>query len=343
MFSSDNPTKVVLFGLLATYDMQFIMKKTSTEFKAFFHRQIRPRIGLLEHRRKRIVSRRFLIGILILIIILLVYVAIYVANYVNAENPNTTFFLSSIVIIVIGVIIGSFYSEDKKFRKDFKKGYIEPIVKFVNPNLNYYPDEFIGEEIFNYSRLFRHYPNRYEASDLIEGHIGNAKVKFSEVNAVYVLNPNATKKDERKQKIFSGLFFVADFGTNIQKTTLIVPRSDLQDVFSKSPHRERTELLVEVNYPEFSEHFTVYAEDKDEANLLLTKNFLQRILTLRKNHLGRVSISFVESCLYIAISMTDRLLEPQMLRKITRFENAKIYFNQVQYAATLLHKLNPAG
>ena len=318
------------------------MNKSPSEFESYFHKHIRPNILLLEYRRKRIVFRRFLITLMVLALISLAYIAIYVRGYVEVNDSFGALFLTSLVVIVIGAVIGKVFADDKKFRKDFKKGYIEPIVRFVNPEFNYNPDDFIGEDVFNYSRLFKHYPNRYKGSDLIEGQIGNAKVKFSEVNAVYVLNPNAPKKNERKQKIFSGLFFVADFGTAFQKSTLVVPRSDLQDVFSKSPHRERTEQLVEIDYPEFSEYFTVYSEDENEANLLLTQDFLQRILALRKKHLGRISISFVESCIYIAISMTDRLLEPHILKKLTNVENAKVYFHQIQQATTLLDELNPS-
>ena len=318
------------------------MNKTAGEFELYFQKNIRPNILLLEYRRKRIVFRRFLITLMVLALISLAYIALYVRGYVEVKDSFGALFLTSLVFIVIGAVIGKVLAGDKKFRNDFKKGYIEPIVRFVNPEFNYYPDKFISEDKFNYSRLFKYYPNWYLASDLVEGKIGNAKVQFSEVKAFYVLNPNAPKKNERKQKIFSGLFFVADFGTTIQKSTLVVPRSDLQDVFSIDSHRERTEQLVEIDYPEFSECFTVYSEDVNEANLLLTRDFLQRILALRTKHLGRISISFVESCLYIAISMKDKMLAPQILKKLTSVENAKIYFNQVQYAASLLQELNPA-
>lgn len=318
------------------------MNKTTAEFESYFHKHIRPNILVLEYRRKRIVFRRFLIILMGLALISLAYVAIYVRDYVEVKDSFGAFFLTSLVVIVIGAIIVNLYADGKKFRNDFKKGYIAPIVKFVNPDFNYFPDKFIAEDMFNYSRLFKHYPNRFKGSDLIEGKIGNAKAQFSEVNAVYVLNPDAPKKNERKKKIFSGLFFVADFGTTLQKSTLVVPRSDLQDVFSNGSHRERTEQLVEVDYPEFSEYFTVYSEDVNEANLLLTRDFMQRILALRKKHLGRISISFVESCLYITISMSDRLLEPQVLKKLTSVEYATVYFNQIKLASILLDELNPS-
>ncbi len=65
------------------------------------------------------------------------------------------------------------------FNTSFKRIVVEPIITFINPDLSYNPEGFVNQDTFNFSRMFLHYPNRYDGEDFVVGNIGNANVKMS--------------------------------------------------------------------------------------------------------------------------------------------------------------------
>ncbi|NHB67187.1 DUF3137 domain-containing protein [Perlabentimonas gracilis] len=318
------------------------MKKTFTEFEKFFYRYIFPKLEPVEVLRRKVVTRGTFVFILFSLLLLASYLLVYHTEMLETNKPNKVFLLSGFGVLVVGFIVGSYVVDFKSFRSSFKSIVVEPIITFINPDLNYNPEGFVNQDTFNFSRIFLHYPNRYKGEDLVLGKIGNANVKMSEVEALYVVKSGGKKKYESIYNIFSGLLFAADFGVEFHKSTIIIPRSDIPDVFTKKAHRERSEVLMEIDCPDFSSHFAVYSEDANETQRLLTKPFLQRIIDLNRKHSGKVYLSFVGSYLFIAISKTDNLLEPPLFKNLTRIESVKPYFEQVQQLTSLLFDLNPS-
>ena len=123
------------------------------------------------------------------------------------------------------------------------------------------------------------------------------------------------KNESRYNIIFTDLLFLADFGVEFQKSTIIIPRRDIPDVFTKKAHRERSEQLMVIGCPDFTSHFAVYTEDETEARKLLAKPFLQCIIDLNRKHSGKVYLSFVGSCVFIAISKAENLLGTPSIQK----------------------------
>lgn len=53
-----------------------------------------------------------------------------------------------------------FSSRMKAYRRDFKTRVISKLVAFVDPNLTYTPDNFLGQQMFEESGLFDRKPRR---------------------------------------------------------------------------------------------------------------------------------------------------------------------------------------
>jgi hypothetical protein len=319
-----------------------IIMKTIHEFEVFFYKDIQPILKKLDSRRRGIVGRLAVVIFLVLWLLFIAYVVIYHTDTLETSNPIEYYIPTGLLIVFLGILAGSKFASSKTFRLDFKRAVIEPIIQFINPNLSYSPQGSVSNESFNHSRLSLYSSNRHMGEDLVEGIIGNALVKLSEAVFMYVIHRRTAKRKEIVHDLFRGLFFVADFGVKFQKATIIIPRKGRQKIGMLKPYRERTEQLFKINHPEFNREFDVYTEDPAEAKLLLTNSFLQRVIDLRQKQSGNVSLSFVDSFLFIALEKNVNLLEPPLFKKLTGLDVVKPYFEQVLLMVSLLDELNPS-
>lgn len=67
--------------------------------------------------------------------------------------------------------------------------------------------------------------------------------------------------------------------------------------------------LIRLEDPRFEQEFCVYGEDQVEARYILTPALMERILAFKKKWNTRVYLSFLDSKVYIAISMYKNLFE----------------------------------
>ncbi|MFW5799531.1 MAG: DUF3137 domain-containing protein [Spirochaetota bacterium] len=309
--------------------------KSVQELEKFYNTDLENNLNTLENERKGLVKKLIpiiIIGILALGGALLIFFS------------TQTIILSIIIgIIVIGGGIYLSTNMISKYKNKFKKEIIDKIVKFIDPVLEYNPEDYITKSEYMNSELFKKNPDRYKGEDYVAGKIGETPIRFSEVHSEYYTTDN--KGNRHYHTIFKGLFFIADFNKRFKGKTFVLPdvaQSTFGDVlghFFQSWNKGRGEL-VKLEDSEFEEIFVVYADDQVEARYILSTSLMERIKKYKQRTGKKIFISFVDNNIYVAISYNKNLFEPKIFSTITDFNHIKEYYDDLMLAVSLVEDLN---
>lgn len=228
--------------------------------------------------------------------------------------------------LVGGIILYRIGDELHAYKDAYKQNVIGAALKFLDPSLTLKPYEGILAQEFVYSQLFTKNPDRYKTEDLVSGIAGKTGFYFAEVHAEYK-TVHQTKNGTRTEwhDIFKGMIFVADFNKNFKGVTVIRPKdfgAALGAWFSSNLFSFGNKDLVKLENTDFDKAFVTYATDQVEARYILTPAMMERILNLHNSAKYAISLSFIESRMYIGFPL-DRnyfeapifktLLNPQLL------------------------------
>jgi hypothetical protein len=93
--------------------------------------------------------------------------------------------------------------------------------------------------------------------------------------------------------------------------------------------------------PEFEKHFVVYGTDQVEARYILSTALMQRILTLRNKVNKGISLSFIDSHVYIGLPIDRNLFEPPALwQSIDNYKQIEEYHYLVSLCMTIVEVLD---
>src|SRR5690606_28612315 len=156
--------------------------------------------------------------------------------------------------------------------------------------------------------------DRYSYEDSFSGVVGATSFRFSEVHAEYKTTTTDSKGNTRTQwhTICRGIFFVADLNKHFQGQTFVLPDTaepalggcsrGLQSLSSAIDSRPGE--LVQMEDPTFERLFAVYSTDQVEARYILSPSLMERLVALRNDVGDKMAVSFVDSCIFIAIPTT---------------------------------------
>jgi hypothetical protein len=175
---------------------------------------------------------------------------------------------------------------------------------------------------FDDSGLFMR-PDRYNGKDLIQGNVDKTHIRFSMVHAEeeYTVTDTETDTDSdghtttrtvtrtEYRDIFCGLVFSADFNKNFNGRTRVRAGSAgfMTKLFGSN-------ILLED--PRFNSVFNVSSTDQVEARFVLTPKMMERLIDLN-DKFGRVNMSFVNGRVFVAMSLSYNLFEPNLSRPLT--------------------------
>ena len=305
--------------------------KTIEELRAYYETDLLPTLTVLDRARKKVLLELF-VGIVISVI------APIIALY---------FSFGSVVLMAIcfpvwiGVIIYLSISTGK-YKKSFKVGIIEQIVRAIDPNLSYDASKAVNKSHFTHSELFKKSWNEYKGDDYVQGMVGKTSLEFSEVHAQHV----STDSEGRRQAstVFKGLFLVADFNKSFQGKTFVLPDT-AEKLFGsigsmlQSWNAARGEL-VKMEDVAFEKEFVVYGDDQIEARYILSTSLMERILAYKKKSNRPVRLSFIGKNVHVAISYKKSLFEPRIFRSLLNFRPIQEYFEDLSLAIDLVEDLN---
>jgi len=277
-------------------------------FREFYEKELRPELEEIDRQRKQI-NRRALI-------ILLVTAAVILGESVLI--PGDTGFPKPVPIvftIIAGMIVTGIFS--KSFRKEYKEKIISRLAGFADEGLLYTPDGAVPQHEFTRSKIFPYSCDKYSGEDHFSGKIGKTQIVFSEVTAQHRSSSGSGQKDEYNT-FFRGLFIIADFNKHFKTHTVVLPDT-AEKLFGKFGQKLQTIApdrgeLIRLEDPRFEQEFCVYGDDQIEARYILTPALMERILAFKKKWNTRVYLSFLDSKVYIAISMYKNLFELRTFR-----------------------------
>lgn len=319
--------------------------RTKEEFNQYFQTGLAEVTKNLDKARKKVAHRLYLTHFINLILVLIFFVFFVVWMEEIEKTGND----SPVAIIVIGVILAAlaglfiwlYYKKRKKYVTEFKVNLINPMIKFIDQGLNYYPEACISQGAFVTSKIFHQPFNRYSGDDLIDGVVDKTKISFSELHVA-----NIVQRDKRTEKhpVFDGMFFIADFNKNFKGQTFVLP--DKAEKLFKGLGKFFQSMnwsygkLVEMENIEFEKAFVVYSSDQIEARYILSLSMMERMLALKKRFNRPIYFSFIHSNVNFAVSLRGKQLEPTVLRSLDNRKIIDSYFGLLNDMIAIVDELN---
>ncbi|MDA3056629.1 MULTISPECIES: DUF3137 domain-containing protein [unclassified Campylobacter] len=184
----------------------------------------------------------------------------------------------------------------KGFGSEFKDKIITQIIASISPNLAYEKDEFIEFSEFNKAKIYNDFYDIYNGNDLIYGELEGVEVKFSDIRlSRLVRNSNRPNQPPSEQRLFYGIFFVADFNKFFSAKVVVL---DKKNHFAFCNMKK-----TKMDNSEFNDTFATFCDDEIAARYILTPNLMEKMLYLRKFFGAKCDFCFVENKIYIYINL----------------------------------------
>ncbi len=106
----------------------------------------------------------------------------------------------------------------------------------------------------------------------------------------------------------------------------------------KSGRRARGDL-VELENPEFEKLFTLYGDDQVEARYILSTSLMERLVNFRRKTNARLHLSFINSKVYVALSVNKNFFEPNVFSSGVKSGYLKECFNYLELVTGIIDDL----
>jgi hypothetical protein len=313
--------------------------KSLGELREFYDTSLKTRLAEFERERQSIVKKSLIaLGIVIAVGLVIGLVLI------NNGLPPIIFLFVLVGAIVIWAGIASSYKGE--YRRGFKYIILRKLIAFVEPGLEYRPQDGLPKSLFEAAGLFQHKIDRYRCEDLVQGKVGKTQITFSEVHAEYKTTTRTSKGGTQTHwhTIFKGLFLMADFNKQFHGRTVVLPDTaeKLFGSFGQTLQSWCASVgqLVRLEDPEFEKEFVVYGTDQIEARYILSTSLMERILAFRHKAATDIYLSFLGSRVFVAISIQKDLFEPKMFSSALEFDTIAEYYDQLHLALGTVDDLN---
>ena len=227
----------------------------------------------------------------------------------------------------------------------FKDQFIRPIAHSVGEGFSYVPGGMISEATYFASRLYPRSTDRYNGEDLLEGMIGRTNVRMSELHTEYRTTSTDSKGNTQTHwhTIFKGLFIEADFHKHFQGRTFVRPDFAERTMGLVGRALQKVTLgeekLVQLEDKDFEKSFVVHGTDQVEARYILSTSMMRRMLDLKTKFDAEVSFSFVDSSMFIAISIKEDLFEPVFGSSVLDEDYLRKYYVQINSCVGIVEDL----
>lgn len=318
------------------------------ELQSLYENELKDKLSGLESMRKS-VAKRTLGGIALIALPIIIGIAVFV--YIDSNNSVSINGLAKVLpflliaLVITGIVLLILNIEKKKeYRHRYKNEVVREVVRAIDPEWNYAPEDRISQNEYYSSDLFRQNFDRYTGDDLISGRIEKTDFRCSELHTEYkdITYDKDGKRQERWVTIFKGLFFHADFNKNIQAKTYIEPDTAerLLGKFGQKFQMSSKGKLVKLENIEFEKIFAVYSSDQTEARYILTPVIMEALVNIYKMYKRKMYLSFTGSRVYVAMSFKKDLFEPKIFTSGVKYSDVEFMYNLFMVNATIIHELN---
>lgn len=314
--------------------------RTEKEFKHFYTTYLQEEIDHIEHIRGRTI-KTILIQMGIMIFLLATYHMFVTINKQIRDIDLSGVLLTSTALMFFYSVY--YYKKQKKvIGNKIKENIIPIMVYFMNPSFSYLAHSHISRTEFLASNFYHpSLVDSLEGDDMVEGHIEQTRVRFSEITAKEIKKTEDGKP--KKYVIFQGLFFTFDFNKYFEGSLYVIPKRTLNRLDRSSRLRKTNitgELLnkVEMENGVFNDSFDVRSTDQHIARYVLTPKLMENLMNLQKEAKTLVMFSFVDGKMYLAQNTGKKHFD---IRMFSTFGEAAVaeYYNDLEYAFSIVEEL----
>lgn len=259
-------------------------------------------------------------------------------------DPTIAVIAGAILMIPGAVILFKISDETSAYRSRFKREVIAKALESLGENYTFEPNSGIYESEFIETQLFSKPPDAYHTEDLISGKIDKTNIFFAEVHAEYKTE-TPTKNGTRTEwhDIFKGILFAADFNKHFKGITVVRPKdfgSSIGAWFSKHIFSFGDTDLVELENDDFAKNFVTYSSDQVEARYLLTPALMEKICELNNRSTYCISLSFINSNMYIAFPLDRNYFEAPMFKSLLKEDALENDLSVLRFMHAIAHELD---
>ncbi|MBE5317935.1 DUF3137 domain-containing protein [Pedobacter sp. MR2016-19] len=230
------------------------------------------------------------------------------------------------------------------YQNSYKTNVIGAALKFLDESLSINPYQGIEASEFMYTQLFSNEPDRYKTEDLVMGCADKTRFYFAEVHAEYK-TVTQTKDGTRTEwhDIFRGILFAADFNKKFNGVTIVRPK-DLGAAFgawfSKNLFSFGNNDVIQLENVEFDKTFVTYGSDQVESRYILTPALMERVLNLNHQSKYNISLSFIESRMYIAFPLNRNYFEAPIFKSLLDPETVNQDISTIKFMYDIVKELD---
>ncbi|MFC2588191.1 MAG: DUF3137 domain-containing protein [Campylobacter sp.] len=213
----------------------------------------------------------------------------------------------------------------KAYKQNFKDKIIRTLVN--SRGLNY--DPYGQTPLEDFLHVYNCRVDEYDSNDLISGQVEDVSVRLGDFKAVKIIK---TDKGERRETLFEGAIFTADFHKNV-------------DAYVSVCHKSSQNLAVygERAYMDdarFNEYFKVYSSDQIAARYALTPVLMEKILTLHLSLDAPINILISQDKIYVAVETWRDNFEPDINASLLGSDGAVRYARELDGFLAIVSELN---
>ncbi|MGC4101292.1 DUF3137 domain-containing protein [Ferruginibacter sp.] len=238
--------------------------------------------------------------------------------------------------------IYKYTQKDDNYTDNFKDNVIATIIKYIDPEFAYKPGNMVPSREYVSSGLFRKRYDYIDGDDFIEGTYKNVHFHCSELHT-YKTGGRSSTSDIT---IFKGLFFAAAVNAGFRGGTYIWSKDDEQLASSIADERYRLLPLpqvsgVAIGDPLFDQYYSMCTTMPPDAKKIIDNGIPGKLLQFRQQIKRKVVFSVVAGKCYVAIPISEDLLEPNT--PAGDREEVKKYFYTILLILNIINQLNLEG
>ncbi len=223
---------------------------------------------------------------------------------VGATSRGTMIPLLAIGFIGGGTISAYATKGFKNLSNEFKTKYLPNEINKIYPNCHYdVTSGFDKEEVYQSKVLSRQ--DRYYSEDLMTGEYEGVSFQSADLKLQDV---RKSGKSTKVVTVFLGRVYKFEFNKRFKSNIIINQPNFFKHLFGWN--RVKTEST------KFNSELSIYSDNEHEAFYILTPHFMDRLLELDEHYRNKISFSFINNHLYIAINSKQDTFDLKMFRPL---------------------------
>ena len=304
--------------------------KAYHDFRLFYNQSIHPELMHLEARRRRLIRLIALsAGLSALVIAFGWYLDVLLINW--------------FIIIGIGLLANHLVKQIRLYYQSFKPRIVNLLLDFLDNGVNYSNLQYsasgkLDKTTFLSSGLYICAAEEYEAEDYVSGTIREMPFELCELRVADI-----SPVRSGMENIFEGIFIAADFlKPEMRGSVYIMP-----DVFRKfqaqstraadrlGAHRVNNLLL-----PEFEAIFDTFASASIKPDQVISHDFQRTLVQFYRKTGRNISISIINSKIYVALYQSNDLLEPKLWHSNISYQQIQTYLDDLDRVFSVIHAMD---